>query len=295
MPEACGVPILSSTDCVELTETAETLADLGIDIKGETTLVRVMFEGRWTLKAIARYSRDPSASITAAVGAPIYPRAKICLNENELLSVFRTVSGTLNICVEQYKTVQLCDFQAQYRSALAQLLPRGFAWEAKSIPGSVLYRLLNVVAKMASDLHCRALALENEFFASTCKELCNNWADESFDNDLSLCLQGISLSKAQEVQAIVAKVIGSGATTIADYEEIAEALGLSVTITEDFMNNKIIFDIIGANVEPMTTCDLICARFTDGPDMNFILAFRCIMEKIRRLGINFEFRIDGAC
>ena len=293
--EICDVPILSSTKCVELTTTPQTLGDLGIEFNFDTNLVRVIFEGRWALKEIGRYSRDPSATITATVGAPIYPNAKICLNKFEFLSVFRTVSGTEKICIEQYKALIPCDFQAQYRKAFAQLLPTGFAWEAKDIPGSVLYRLLLSVGKMFSDLHCRAEELLDEFHASTCKELCENFADETFDRDLSDCLVDIELSKAQEINAIVAKIIGSGANTTADYIEIADAFGLTVTVTEDFANNTLIFDIIGADISPMLACDLACARLNDGPDMNFFLAFVCILEKIRRLGLKHDFLFDGVC
>jgi len=291
--EICDVPILSSTKCVELTTTPQTLGDLGIEFNTDTNLVRVVFEARWALKEIGRYSRDPSATITDTVGALIFPRAKICLNNFERLSVFRTVSGTQKICVEQYKALEVCDFQDQYRNAMAQLLPDGFAWEAKCIPGSVLYRLLNVIGKMLSDLHCRELDLQKEFYAGSCKELCENWADERLDRDLSECLQGIELSKAQEINAIVSKIIATGARTSEKYIEIAEAFGLTVTVTESL--GKITFDIIGADISPMLACDLACARMTDGPDMNFILAFICILEKIRTLGLSHEFTFDGAC
>ena len=293
--EICDVPILSSTKCVELTTAKQTLADLGIVIKPDTKNIVVRFEGRWALKEIGRYSRDPSASITDTVGAPIYPKANICLNEFEFLSVFRTVSGTLRMCVEQYKVLEVCDFRTQYRNAIAQLLPNGFAWEAKCIEGSVLYRLIDAIAKLMSDLHCRELDLQKEFYASSCVELCENWADEAFGRDLAECLQGIALSKAQEINAIVSKIIGGGAYRTSDYIEIALAFGLTVQITEDFVNHKLIFDFIGADVSPMLACDLACARMNDGPDMNFILAVICIMEKIKRLGLEHEFTFDGVC
>jgi len=292
--EICDVPIISSTKCVELTTTPQTLAELGITFKPENNLTRIIFEGRWALREIARYSRDPSASISDTVGALIFPGSKICLNELERESLFRTVSGTLTICVEQYKALEVCDFQDQYRNALAQLLPDGFAWEAKCIPGSVLYRLLNAIGKLMSDLHCSELELQKEFYASTCVQLCENWADERIDNDIGECLQGIELSNAQEISAIVAKIIATGSTTAEGYIAIGAALGLEVEVNES-PGGILTFDIIGADISPMLACDLACARMFDGPDMNFILAFKCIMEKIRTLGLNHEFTFDGVC
>jgi len=293
MDTICGVPILSTTKCVELTTTPQTLADLGITINPDTKDIIVRFEGRWALTEIGRYSRDPSATLSATVGAPIYPKASICLNEFEFLSPFRTTTGTQTICVEQYKVLIVCDFQDQYRNAFAQLLPDGFAWVAKCIKDSVLYRLINAVGKLMSDLHCRELDLQNEFYASTCKELCENWADEMLDRDIAECLEKIELSKAKEITAIVSKIIATGATTNAAYIEIAAALGLTITVTDSA--GLIIFDIIGADISPMLACDLACARLNDGPDMDFFLAFKCIMEKIRTLGLRHEFTIDGVC
>ena len=295
MAEICDVPILSSTKCVTLTTAQKTLEELGITINPDTTNIQVRFEGRWTFKEIGRYSRDPSASLTATVGAPIYPRASICLNKNELKSVFRTVSGELSICIHQYKTLEVCDFRAEYHLAIAQLLPDGFAWEAKLIKGSVLYRLINATAKMMSDLHCRELDLQKEFYASSCVELCENWDEETFGPDIQECLHPIELSKAQRISSVVAKIIAGGAITTEDYIAIGAALGLVVEITEDFANHTLIFDIVGADISPMLACDMACARLNDGPDMNFILAFKCIMEKIRRLGIKHEFTLDGEC
>lgn len=291
--QICDVPILSSTKCVELTEAPQTLEELGIEFDDGANLIRVLFEGRWALREIARCSRDPSATISDTVGALIFPNTVICLNEFELQSVFRTVSGTLNICIEQYKAIEACDFQEPYRRVLDKLLPNGFTWEAKSIPGSVLYRLLFAFGKLFSDLHCAALDLVDEFYASTCKHLCENWADERLDNDISECLQGIEQSKAQEISAIVAKIIATGAVTTEGYIEIAASLGLEVTVTESFA--LLTFDIIGADISPMLACDLACARMNDGPDMNSMLAFKCIMEKIRTLGLNHEFTFDGVC
>lgn len=146
---------------------------------------------------------------------------------------------------------------------------------------------------MMSDLHCSELELQKEFYASTCVQLCQNWADERLDNDISECLQGIELSKAQEISAIVAKIIATGSTTAEGYIAIGAALGLEVTVTESL--GLLTFDIIGADISPMLACDLACARMNDGPDMNFILAFKCIMEKIRTLGLNHEFTFDGVC
>ena len=291
--EICDVPILSTTKCVELTTAPKTLEELGIKINKDTTDIVVRFEGRWALTEIGRYSRDPSATLSASVGAPIYPKASICLNKFEFLSPFRTVSGTQIICIEQYKVLEVCDFQPQYTNAFAQHLPDGDAWEAKCVPGSVLFRLLSAVGKLMSDLHCSELELQDEFYASTCKQLCQNWADEALDNDISECLEGIELSKAQEISAIVAKILGTGATTIASYIEIGAAFGLEVEVAESF--GLLTFDIIGADISPMLACDLACARLNDGPDMNFILAFKCIMEKIRTLGLNHEFTFDGVC
>ena len=45
--EICDVPILSSTKCVELTTTPQTLEDLGIEIDETANNIRVIFAGRW--------------------------------------------------------------------------------------------------------------------------------------------------------------------------------------------------------------------------------------------------------
>ena len=70
---------------------------------------------------------------------------------------------------------------------------------------------------------------------------------------------------------------------------------MTVTVTEDFANFKLVFDIVGADISSRLACDDACNRLTDGADMNSILAFMCIMKKIKLLGLNHEFILDGAC
>jgi uncharacterized protein YmfQ (DUF2313 family) len=148
---------------------------------------------------------------------------------------------------------------------------------------------------MASDLHCRALDLVNEFYASSCKELCDLWDDEAFDKTLSACLTTFSLTDQERINAVVAKILGGGGYRPADFVAIAAVLGLTVNVTDDPGSFTLTMDIVGANVEAVTACDLACARMTDGPDMNSILAFKCIMEKIGPAQSDIAFTIDGAC
>jgi len=260
----CNAP--NGIKCGSVTTTPSTIEDIiGEPIPPGTTNIRIIFEGAWRLKEIARYTRDPITPtlLSATVGNPIYPFAFICLGIFEFDSLFVTITGEAEVCIEFYTAVEVCDFQDEYRQALIQLLPNGFAWEAKCIRESVLYRLLNSFAKLFSDFHCRLLELECDYFASLCKELCDNWCNEAFTSIVKTCLDRNGLSGNQFIVATVAKYVAGGAYRVSDFQKIAEAFGLDVTIVDDPLNFTMTFTFNNVDLTLTLACDIPLVNLLD--------------------------------
>ena len=89
MSDGCPNFVSGSATPITITETPQTLAEMGIVIDPATFRVRLVFEGLWQLKPIARYTRDPFTPtiITDEIGIPIFPLAVVCLEESNLLKV----------------------------------------------------------------------------------------------------------------------------------------------------------------------------------------------------------------
>lgn len=295
MAEVCQVPIFKSSKAIELSTTPKTLTELGVTLEDDAVQTRVIFEGVWQLVAIGRYARDPAATISATKGNPIWPNGIICLNEFETGAKFQSIAGTVQATVQQFKAVEVCDFTDLYKNLLPQILPVGFAWTAKCVPESNLAKLIAVFSKIFSDLHCRIEDMIREMFLSTCVELCDRHENETFGGQIRECLNRFELTNSQQVLALVAKAISGGAFRADDYVTIGAALGLTIVVDDDPTNFTLTFDIVGADVSPMLACDVACARLFDGPDMNMILAFICIIDKIAPAQSDRAFTIDGGC
>ena len=293
----CAEPIPEVGQVFTVTTTPQSLADMGFTASSSSCTIQVsILQSSWRLVPIGRWSKDSGASISDTVGRLIFPFSKICLNEFETGAIFRSVSGEFEILVQEFVEPVVCDFRVPYLGVLQKLLPSGFAWEAKQIEESNLYKLLNAAAKIASDLHCRALELTNEFFASSSVEFQNQWANESFNASLNECLVNASLNQREKILTILAKARGAGAYRASDFEEIASVLGLEVSITDDPAAFTMTFDFIGANVAAKSLCDMTaCSRLFDGADMNFMLAYKCLMNKVAPAQSQKVFLIDGDC
>ncbi len=272
------------------------MAGLGVSIPADACGMIIRFEGRWALQPIVRWSKDPIASITATDGRPAFPYSEICLDANEFESLFRTVSGEQRINVEFFLAPEVCDFQAEYLGVIQKLLPTGFAWEAKTITESNLYKLLNVFAKIFSDVHCAILALADEFYPSTSTQLLDNWRNEAFSNSLQECLNSLDLSTQEQVLSIIAKLQASGSYRPEDFENVADVMGLEVQVSDDPSTFTMTFDFINPDVSAQALCDMTaCSRLYDGADMNLMLAFICIMNKIAPAQSDKIFTINGTC
>lgn len=293
----CEEPIPFAGQVLTVTETPQSLTDMGFDLGDSTCTVQIsILASSWRLKPIGRWSKDSAASISDTVGRLIFPFSKICLNEYETDAIFRSVSGEFEIFVQKFVEPVDCDYQIPYLGVLQKLLPQGFAWEGKLIPESNLYKLLNAAAKLASDLHCRALELTDEFFASTSVEFQSQWEGESFNASLNECLVNASLNQREKILTILAKSRGAGAYRPEDFEAIAEVLGLEVDVTDDPSTFTLTFDYINPDVSAQALCDMTaCSRLFDGPDMNFMLAYRCLINKVAPAQSDKVFTINGEC
>lgn len=278
--EICQVPIFKGSKQIVVTTTPQTLEDMGIEFDKTTVQIIVQFEGIWRLKAIGRYAKDPSAVIGPTVGNPIFPQHVVCLNNFETGTQFVAASGTLTAIVHQYTQALECDFSQQYLGIIPQILPEGFAWVAKCDPESNLFRLLKVFSILFSNFHCTALRLVLEMFPGTCIELCDRHDNERFDRQLQECLDKHNLSDAQGKRALLAKIFVAGVTQNEPLIEAALILDLEVTIVDDVPTFTKTFTFINTDTDEKTACEPACAPLVDGPDMNLILAYICIMEKI---------------
>lgn len=126
-----------------------------------------------------------------------------------------------------------CDKDA-YRDALADLLPLGDAWEAKDIPDSVLYKLLFTYAELFFLWDCTMQDLTLEFFPATTTILKENWENELYGPNLTICIKNLPLPLQQQVRALVAKSFAIGGNRVEYYQEIACLFGFELEVTENF-------------------------------------------------------------
>lgn len=302
MATICEIPIQKTGVEISIPTTPKTLADLGIKFRDDVETVKVSFDESMELKVIGRFAADPSATISTSVGNIILSGDVIELNKFGLDGLLVSVDGALPAHVTQFGAAEVCDFTDLYTNLIAQHLPgepeffgRAAAFGGKCIRESNLFKLLRAFGKLFSDFHCRAEELILELFPGTCSELCENYANESFSNDLQDCLSGFELSTIEAALAAVAKLTGTGANRTDLYIEIAAAFGLTVTVDDDASTFTMTFDFVGADISPMLGCAGACARMHDGPDMNSLLAFSCIMKIIGPTQSQVAFTIDGGC
>ena len=302
MSAICEVPIKKTGVEVLIDGTPKTLEDLGIKLRDDVETIKISFDESLELKVIARFAADPSATISSSVGNIIISGDVIELNKFGLQGLLVAVDDPIPAHVTQFGKIIPCDFTDAYRNLIAQVLTgepeffgRAAAFGAKCIKGSNLYKLLNSFGKIFSDFHCRVEDLKKELFASTCVELCDNYANEAFSDDLKDCLSGLEQTEFDRVLTVVAKLVGIGANGVQGYIEIAAALGLVVEIDDNASTFTLTFNFIGADISPMLGCAGGCARMHDGPGMNSILAFACLMEIIAPAQSKNLFTVDGDC
>jgi len=285
-------PIFGTGEEITLTGAQKTLEEMGIVFSPLAQIIRVRFYEPIDGALIGRYSHDKNATIDASEGIPIVGGDPIVLNRNQFQAPFIASGSDVIAITEQWGIAETCDFEDGYTCVMAQHWPKGLLWLAKTITDSRLYKFLSLFGKSFSDYHCFLERLQCEFYASRCKELCANWFDELFDNNIKQCLDKHGLSDQDEIFAMIMKVISRGANKIEDYIEIGEIIGLEVQVTD--AQPDLIFEFINPNITGMTACDTACSRLIDGPDMNLILAYVCILNIIAPAHSNIIFKI-GDC
>ena len=115
----------------------------------------------------------------------------------------------------------------EYRKLLQSLLPKGAFWTRAE--DSTLTELLNAFGDELARVEQRGIDLIDEAFSDTITELLEEW-EEDFD----LPPAGFDLASTTEGRRndISAKIIAVGQQNKEYFEEIAEALGYTITITE---------------------------------------------------------------
>ena len=254
-------------------------------------IIRVRFDPPFTGDLIGKYAHDSAMVVTATDGVPIIPGDPVILNRHQFEAPFISSGPDVVAMTEQFGISEPCDFEAAYTGAIAKLLPKGAAWIAKTYLESNMFKFLSLFGKSFSDFNCFLDQTTCEFFASRAKFLRDNWYSELFDNDIARCLDGKDLSDFEDVQAMIMKVISRGANRPEHYIEIAEAIGLEVTITDVVPDLE--FDFINTNITPNTFCIPVCSKLRDGSDMNLILAYICILKIIAPAQANLIFKIEG--
>jgi len=298
----CDIPIPKTGQRITIDQTPRTLKDMGVSfVKGVQT-VKISFYERPELRVIARFAADPSATISPTVGNVILPNDVFEMNKFGLDALFVAAEGSIQAHVTQFTGEEECDFTNEYRNLIARVLPSEpeyfgsyGTFAAKYIPESNLYKLFNSFGKVFSDFHCRVLDMILEMFASTSTELANNWANETFSDTLNNCLEGFGITTQDKVAAAVAKLHGIGANSTEGYIDVAEALGLEISITDDVSTFSLTINFINPDLAPRLACDLACASMLNGPDLNSILAFRCIMKIIGPAQSDIVYQINGDC
>lgn len=284
-------PIFGTGEEITLTGTQKTLEEMGVVFSPLAQIVRVRFYEPLDGALLGKYAHDKNATISATDGIPIVGGDPVVLNRNQFKAPFISAGSDVIAYTEQWGIAEVCDFEVGYTNVMAQLMPKGLLWVAKCIIDSDLYKFLSLFGKAFSDYHCFLDRVICEFFASKCKFLCDNWFNELFDNNIKDCFDKHGLSKQDEIFAMIMKVISRGARKVEDYIEIAEIIGLEVTVTD--AQPDLIFEFIAPNITFMTACQTACSRLTDGPDMNLILAYACILNIIAPAHSNVIFKIDG--
>ena len=115
----------------------------------------------------------------------------------------------------------------EYRKLLQSLLPKGAFWTRNE--DAVLTQLLNAFGEELSRIEGRGEDLILEAFSSTITELLEEW-----EKDFDLPPAGFDLAStvAGRRADIKARIIAVGQQNKEYFEEIAEALGYTITITE---------------------------------------------------------------
>jgi uncharacterized protein YmfQ (DUF2313 family) len=276
-----NIPIVGASGMVELDGTPKNIDELGLGLDPRAKTIRYYFRGDPdSADPIARYAHDNSFPVTDTEGIPAIPVDIHVFNITALLDRLRSVSGTLMVFVEQFGERMAKDFKQGYTMAIAQLLPDGYAWEAKCTPESNLYKLIVTIAHLINQWHLGLCKVLDQFYASTADCTAGLWRDESFTATADACLERWGLTLDEEVKAAVAKVISRGASSVADYVEIANAMGLDVDIIDDPDNFKLTFNFTNVPLVGSEVCAPLCRRIMDGGLLNLVFAYICIINAI---------------
>ena len=117
---------------------------------------------------------------------------------------------------------------SEYGTIMAQLLPRGVIWTDDPARGLML--LLDAFGDEYARVHNRYLDLIEEADPRTTSEMIGDW--ERVFGLPDPCDTSPPTALADRQAALLAKILDTGGQSIAYYTEIAAALGVTITITE---------------------------------------------------------------